>query len=188
MTNIDDTYIDDGPGIEAEAEHRPLPDAAYDDLLALVRLTKDATAWELRLAAGRRQAKQNRAEKKAIAAERLALDEYKAKTESEFEQERKAAYRRLYNVQRAEAALEEREQACRTREKSLGLAVTAHHDFTPIAGTTITREPERPRVTRTGTDGAPFADGTTITREPDPSAGTRVRPGRKSAPPPGPAT
>ena len=84
--------------------------------------------------------------------------------------------------------MEGREARCTAREAELGLRVSGHPrnhpDFTPIAGTTITREPERSTV-RHDAQGNEFTPGTTITMDvgPDAPASARVRPGRKGGAP-----
>jgi hypothetical protein len=114
-------------------------------------------------------------------ADRIAFDQYRTKETAAIEPQRKAAGQMGEHAQARERAVEEREQAVYAREEELGLDVTAHHDFTPIAGTSITRDPERRTVRRGPGDSSDFPADVTLTRDQPPSEhGARVR-GRRGA-------
>jgi hypothetical protein len=117
-----------------------------------------------------------------LAADRAAFDEYKAEETAELEQQKKTAASTWAMVRSRERAVEAREQADEAREREVGFRPGNNHpDFTPIAGTTITREPER-RTVRSGPgDTVDWPNNVTLEREPDESepapvgAAARVR-------------
>jgi hypothetical protein len=125
-----------------------------------------------------------------LAADRAAFDEYKATETAALEQQEKSAASVWGTVRSREQAVEARERAVGAREREVGSCPgnqpRNHPDFTPIEGTTITREPERSAV-RHDAQGNEFTPGTTITMDvgPDAPAGARVRGRKNPAPAPG---
>jgi hypothetical protein len=205
MNTPDDDMTDTDTDVTELFEVPPPPAEVFKQVSDLMGLIANGSACETRLASLRRAHAKIRSAAKRSAAEKEAFAAYKAAAEAEIEPQRKSAANVWAHAKAKEAAVEAREAAVELAERrcrELGVdpsppavyrSPDVHHDFIPIAGTTITRAPERlptpdepiedasepPHTVRRGHgDSVDFPPGTTLSRqseEPPPSVRVRVR-------------